>query len=420
MVINEKLKIFFFHCGCVRRLMDITRVKKYVLANGCIITNEAEEADYVFVTTCGSFSKNISDSYDIINHFKNINSNLIILGCLPDIDKLEFENKYKYTHITPREMEKLDNVFPDFKVKFSDIKEDSEASEKNVYPRKLLFKSKITLWGIDKIKTVLKNIFISNFIFRSIFNNKSMAFRICYGCPNSCAYCIIKRATGRLKSRSVMECINEYNNLIKKGYRTIHFISEDVGAYGIDIGSTFPLLLNKLIEVNGTKKIKWKFSGVNPNWVIKYKDELKDIIKKGIITDIGIPVQSGSNRILKLMNRDYEVEAISDILLNFKMIDPKLIILTHIIIGFPTETEEDFKMSLDFLKKTKPDRVLIFKYTENKGTMSENITPKVTEETINLRYKRATQFMFDNHLKFFSENNTKYNFINKNVIKSIE
>jgi MiaB/RimO family radical SAM methylthiotransferase len=237
----------------------------------------------------------------------------------------------------------------------------------------------------------LYNLFGGHSGIYKLITKKIFMIRISWGCISNCAYCGIKNAVGPLRSKPIEQCVREFQKGLDQGYKDFILCADNMGPYGIDIGSSFPELLDKLTNIPGEYDILIRY--LDPRWAIKYVDKLEEILKRNKITSIDIPIQSGSSRILKLMNRYNDVETMKDTILRLKKTIPNLEIITHIIVGFPGETEEDFKQTLDFIEETNLDFGFILPFSLKTGSKAEKIEPKVPQKEIWRRIKYIKRFL---------------------------
>ena len=204
---------------------------------------------------------------------------------------------------------------------------------------------------------------------------------IMYGCNNFCTYCIVPYVRGREKSRPMDEIICEFKQLVNEGYKVITLLGQNVNSYGNTFNNgkdNFAELLKELDKIEGNYIIKFLTS--HP------KDLSEEVIKtiansKHISHMIHLPVQSGSDRILKLMNRKYTTEHYIKLVDTIKRYIPDVNLSTDIIVGFPTETEEDFNETLNLLKHVKYNTVFGFMYSKRSGTVAEKMDGHVSMAT---------------------------------------
>ena len=159
----------------------------------------------------------------------------------------------------------------------------------------------------------------------------------------------------------------------------------------MDIESNFPELLDKLTKIPGKYKISIR--SLHPKWIVKYINELEQLLKTQKIVSIESAIQSGNNRILKLMRRFADVQKIKESFLRLQNANHELSLTTHYILGFPTETEEDFMETMNFLKKINFSAGFIYSCSIKTGTNAENIKPKVSKYLKRKNFRKAKKFL---------------------------
>lgn len=218
-------------------------------------------------------------------------------------------------------------------------------------------------------------------------SNVSSLVTIMYGCNNFCTYCIVPYVRGRERSRSPENIIKEVKYLADKGYKEVTLLGQNVNSYGkgLDGDMNFPKLLRMLNEVPNIERIRFMTS--HPK---DLSDELiyamRDCNK--VCKHIHLPIQSGSNRILKIMNRNYTKEKYIEIIEKIRKEIPDIAITTDFIVGFPGETEEDFLETLDVVNKVKYDTAFTFLYSKRKGTPAYNMEDIIDDDTKHNRFNR--------------------------------
>ncbi|MCY6483903.1 tRNA (N6-isopentenyl adenosine(37)-C2)-methylthiotransferase MiaB [Clostridium aestuarii] len=210
---------------------------------------------------------------------------------------------------------------------------------------------------------------------------------IMYGCNNFCSYCIVPYVRGRERSRKSENIINEIKELVSKGYKEITLLGQNVNSYGkgLDEEINFAGLLRKVNEIEGVERIRFMTS--HPK---DLSQELIDTIAScdKICEHVHLPVQSGSSKVLKKMNRVYDKEHYLDIVRRVKEAIPNVTITTDIIVGFPGETEEDFEETLDLVKKVEYDSAFTFLYSIRTGTPAAEHKEQVAEDVKHKRFNR--------------------------------
>ncbi len=244
---------------------------------------------------------------------------------------------------------------------------------------------------------------------RVLFRSKHIEYRlkrdkVCYlqissGCRGKCTYCSEKFTT-KLKSRPLNEIMDAINDGIERGYKLFGLNSDDASAYGSDINSSLEELLENVVKID--KDISFSIPEFNPNGISnKVIECLKD--KKFIY--ITVPIQSGSQDILNMMKRPYKIDDVVEKIKKIKENNKKLKINTHVIVGFPGETEEDFNKTLNLIKTGLFDRVKVFMYNDRPNTLASTMTNKISNEEKLRRKNILLKEMKKQNIKHFSITN---------------
>jgi tRNA A37 methylthiotransferase MiaB len=191
----------------------------------------------------------------------------------------------------------------------------------------------------------------------------------------------------KFHSHPQKEIIENFKNGLNAGYKNFALIAGDIGCYGVDIGTSLPKLLEELFKVEGDYKIA--LIDLNVQWLLKYYSELLTILKSNSekISTVILPIQSGSDKILNLMNRHYAIDDVKRCISDLKKSIPEILIETHVVVGFPGETTDDFSKSIQLVKEIQFSKVLVYKYEERPGTLAVNLPKKVPKDQIDKRAK---------------------------------
>jgi tRNA A37 methylthiotransferase MiaB len=208
------------------------------------------------------------------------------------------------------------------------------------------------------------------------------------GCPDECSYCGIKSAIGPLVSKPLEEVLAEFRRGIEAGYRDFHLIAGDVGAYGLDLGTDIAVLLGGIFGERGDYRLY--IDEFNPRYFVEHFPVLRGLLSSnrrriGILT---LPVQSGSGRIIRMMNRQYSPETLRECLLSLGRACPGIVLGTHVIVGFPGETEEDFEETMSFLRGVPFSYIEAFRYEDRPGIPSAALPAKVPDKVKHRRLRR--------------------------------
>lgn len=290
-----------------------------------LTTTKEKDAEIIVINTCGVKEQTENKIYkyitDSILPLKN--KEIIVCGCLVDINS-----------------EKLRKLLP--KAKFFGIKD----------------KQKLVSY-LEKNKPKLKNKKIEK-------PEITKAIIIANGCLGNCSYCAVKFARGKLESKPIKKIVAEIKDAIDSGTKEILLTAQDTACYGLDIDTNIVELLKEASKINGNFKIRLGMG--NPQHLKKYKKEIVEIFKsEKIYKFLHVPVQSGSDSVLRKMNRYYTKKEYLELVNYFRKNIKELTLATDIIVGFPTETEKDFKETLDLIKKCKFDIVNISRFGQRKN-----------------------------------------------------
>ncbi len=308
---NNKIFISFSMGMCTNTSFLMTKIYNFLVQNGYQIVWHREDADIIILDSCGITDQILSQSESslqgLISKFPS--KQVLYIGCAAELG-LEIVQE-KATFITHQQYDKFNIIFNPT-VLFQDINVDN-----------LLFSQGVNNFG----------------------GRDDSVVKISQGCNNQCSYCNIRLAKGQLKSREIKEILVDIKRFVARNETVITLLADDCGSYGLDIGQNLPKLITEIIESNS--KISLKIFQANPMFIIKYFEQLAPFIESNKIIFMTLPVQSASPRILKLMNRHYEIEDIKKILSKMRKINGKLLLATHFIVNFPSETLAEFNESID-------------------------------------------------------------------------
>lgn len=359
--------------GCPRRAVDSQKIADYLETNNLEYTQDVKQADLIIVSTCAALKSREDLSKTAVTWYqeqKRQDAKIVVAGCLgkinPDVKK-EFD---EVAFISPREIDALDDLIA-AKIRFKDIPDPNRIGSFPLFP--------------DKPERQAKGERLNKRLDLAYEKKDLFTLRIATGCLGNCSYCAVKFAVGQLESKPLDTIVNEFKNGLDQGFQNFVLIAGDVGCYGVDIGISVVELLQALFAVEGSYKIIIK--EFNAQWVVKYFEEMLKIFRQNYekIDYIVVPVQSASNRMLRLMKRPYTIEDVKKYLNIIKEKVPGLQISTHIMVGFPGETEEDFNESVDFIKEYEFPFVDIYAYDDRPNTAASRMAGKVPQKLIERR-----------------------------------
>ncbi len=342
--------------GCQQNVSDGEKINGMLYRMGYDFTDDPEKADFILYNTCAvreNAENRVFGNLGALKHLKNRNPDLIIAvcGCMVQQEHIAERIKKTFpfvdlvfgTHVLHRFPEFLYSIFEKGKRVFELPQGDGVICEGIPVKRDSKFKASVP---------------------------------IMYGCNNFCTYCIVPYVRGRERSRAPEEIISEVKELIEKGYKEILLLGQNVNSYDGN-GMNFSGLLRELDSIDGDFVINFMTS--HPK---DCSHELIDTIadSRHISWHLHLPVQSGSDRILKLMNRHYDIAHYMSLVEYARKRIPDIQLTTDIIVGFPGETYEDFTETLELMRKVKYDSAFTFIYSKREGTKAAQMDDPVSEE----------------------------------------
>jgi tRNA A37 methylthiotransferase MiaB len=384
--------------GCTKRGLDAARLIQYFKLNNCQVITKPKEADCIILITC-SFKRNREiASLREVNRLKRFKGELIVCGCLPGASPGKLKLQFNGKSISIKDLPDIDKFFVNLKIRFIDIPDQNLPFYSLHKP---WFTKTDVLSSFIQSPRKLMRLYFCKLFKRAVCLIKDNAvkelpevhLRIGTGCSGNCSYCAIRGAIGRFKSKPVNDCLKEYRELLEKDFRQFVINAEDVGAYGIDLNSSFGGLLEKLSNIDEHYTVNWDIRDLSAGSAIKHAPILINYLRNGKINRITCGIQSGSARILRLMNRYHNIEEIERVLVAFKKANPSLLMFSAFIIGFPSETAEDFIATIDLIKRIRPDFVNLHAYSNMEGAVAHKINDKVELKTILKRLKTAVHIL---------------------------
>lgn len=357
------MNVGFISLGCSKNLIDTEMAIGLFKNNNYKIVNDVEKAEIIVINTCGFIESAKEEGINTILEMaeykvKGTCKYLVVMGCLVQ--------RYK---------KELSKALPevDLFLSIDEYKNFWENIEKLVKGKK-----ETTFKQMDYLNRVITT------------GEKTTYLKIAEGCSNRCTYCAIPYIRGPYISRPFDDIITEAKGLAKKGYQEIIVIAQDTTKYGVDLyGKT--RLHELLAELAKIKEFKWiRFLYAYPESIT---DDLIEVIKnnKKICPYFDIPIQHISNQVLKRMNRKITGEKIESLIDKIKTNIPNAILRTSLIVGFPGETEDDFKKLADFVSKAKFDKLGVFTYSKEDGTPAARLPDQIHYKTKQKRYNKIME-----------------------------
>lgn len=361
----KKLKILTY--GCQMNVAESERMAGQLQTIGYELTENFSDADLILLNTCcvrAAAEEKVYGKLGELKKYKMQKPELImgVTGCLAQKDGEDLAKRFPQLDFvlgTGRRGD-LVNVVKSLETIKSQVVDTSEVSamiaDENIFP--------------------IRGGNISAFV------------PIMYGCNNFCTYCIVPYVRGRERSRQPEEIFSEIEEAVRSGFKEITLLGQNVNSYGKDLKTkNFAELLTDADKIVGLERLRFMTS--HPK---DLSDELISAMAAGknICEHIHLPVQYGSNKILQKMNRVYTVESYLELVKKIRAAIPQISLTTDLIVGFPGETEDDFKQTLDFLEEVQFDMAFTFIYSTRTGTPAAKFPDQIDDET---KHRRLAELM---------------------------
>ena len=352
------MKLGIISLGCAKNLIDTELFLGVAQKYNIEITTDMEDADILVVNTCGfieSAKKEAIDTILELTEYGQKGKTIIAMGCLVE----------RYLKDLQESIPEVDFYFP--------IRDYDNIDK--------LFKkltSSTESHKIDYTNRVLSTLPHSAYI------------RIGDGCNNKCAYCAIPLIRGEFKSRTIEDIIAEARSLVEKGVVEVTLIAQDTTRYGSDLkdGTNLVMLIQEISKIKEIKMVRVLYlypDEISEDLLLEFKNN------KNLAPYFDIPIQHASNKMLKLMNRRGSKELIRSHINKLRSYIPDVIIRSTLIVGFPTETEDDFKELYDFVKEIEFDRLGVFTFSPEENTKAYEMTPVISEKIAKQRYNKIME-----------------------------
>lgn len=355
--------------GCAQNESDSEKLKGMLFDMGYDFCESTKEADLILYNTCAvreNAELRVFGNIGAVKHLKAKKPSLIlgVCGCMMQQAHIAEDIKKRYPHV--------DMVFGTHALyRFPEILSE-------VLEHKRIFDVQ------DEEGRIFEDISYRR-------ENPPLAkIPIMYGCNNFCTYCIVPYVRGRERSRAAEDIIKEIKEVAKEGYKEIMLLGQNVNSYGNDLaeGLSFAQLIKEAAKVEGIERIRFMTS--HPKDI---SDELIEVMatEKKVARQLHLPVQSGSSRVLKLMNRRYTREKYLEIIKKVKERMPDIVLTTDIIVGFPGETNEDFEETMSILSEVRYDMIFSFIYSKRKGTPAAEMPDCLTDKEKHANFDRMIE-----------------------------
>lgn len=373
--------------ACPENLIDSARIEVYLEKNGWQIVKNPAVADLLVLNTCGLVSYSVNCTLDAIRRLQEVSkkdSQLIAWGCLAKIDPDALREVYGGPAFGEDELFKLDEII-DAKTSINKVvanrlgsryqyQGDTNGAWKDAYGVGV----RLIKWYYGHFERKLNLCRPDD---SSIFYIKTST-----GCLNNCAYCVVRNSRGKIRSKSVDDIMNEFKDGLDRGYKEFSLLATDLGPHGRDLSYTLADLLQEMVKIDDDYRIGLR--NVHPHYLERMLNEMEPALSTGKIWFMGIPLESGSDRILKLMRRSHTCEGFRNSLAFIKNVNPNITIRTQLMVGFPTETDEDFTETVNLFDEANFDFAEVYRFSARPGTEAYEMDSQVPENVARRRMEK--------------------------------
>jgi tRNA A37 methylthiotransferase MiaB len=395
------VRVYVEEAGCDRRRLDAETIRRFLEANGYELVASPTDADRILAVVCAFKEKQEDESVRRLRSLRKYGRPIVVYGCLADIAADRYTEFTDLPSVSPREIATIDRHFEAANVPFAAVPDANTFGSTGT--SLVRAKRRVESAQIPWQETVdwLHRPGPGRFNGRLSRSDEPFNLFVSRGCLGSCTYCGIRRAIGPVRSKPVRDVVAELDRGLAEGYRTFNILADDPGCYGLDISEALPGLLSALFETlesagvtgsNGTGPASLHIREIHPKYLVAYGQRLAEMPGFGLVGTVLCPIQSGSNRVLELMQREHTATQLADVLHQLKLAFPLLRLETQMIVGFPTETEAEFEETLDFVRDTGFDSVVVFPYDPKERTAASALDGHVPPEVIRRRMKSAFRY----------------------------
>ncbi len=377
------MRFYIKTLGCKTNQYESDRLAKELILRGWDKVSEKDNPDICLVNTCTVTKQADRKSRQMLRKLisKNPDSKVIAMGCYVNRDKEELKDINGIFGVFPNE-KKAD--LPDI---LEDILRIPKSSNFNI--------NRTRLSNIELGRTKPE--------FLNYSSHTRALVKIEDGCDNFCSYCIVPYVRGKPISRNKKEIINEIKYLVSEGVKEVVLTGINIGIYGKELENETDLtgLIEEILKKTNIFRVRLSSIDVN-----NISSSLIDLLSENnrLCPHLHISLQSGSDRILKMMRRGYNIKQFQEKINKIRFKIPKIAITTDLIVGFPGEQERDFQANLKILKKLYFSKVHVFKYSERPGTIAEKMKDKVSSHLINMRSEKTLKLADKLRINYLKSN----------------
>ena len=365
------MKVGIYTLGCKVNTYESEFIISLFKNRGYEICDFNDDCDIYIINTCTVTNNSDRKDRKIINSVKNKDACIVVCGCF-----VESAKDYDF--------DSIDVVIGNYnKSNIVDYVEEYLKTKKQIIVKDNMMTVPFEDMEIDHLES------------------RTRAFvKIQDGCENYCAYCIIPFVRGRCRSKDKDKVIKEITSLVNNGYKEIVLTGIHTGSYGIDLGIKFSDLIEELLEIPGLERLR-----ISSIEITELDDKFFKLLEnKKLCNHLHVPLQSGSSNVLKLMNRKYTKEEYKKQIDKIRKVRDNISITTDVIVGFPNETDEDFKECLDFCKEINFAKIHVFPYSKRNGTKAARMSGHIDGITKKERARKLLNLSEELEKNYYNKN----------------
>lgn len=379
-------KVYIDSNGCAVLRHETERIARYFTLNGWTLEKSPEVADIVILTCCGVTHNEEDEAIGMLRKLEDVRTSdslIIVSGCMPAFAKERvLDVSPQATILKYAELEQLDGIISadvPFVTVYYNVRPMLEPENNSVYDtdsnlqlmRKIdqLCGSRMCeqAWNVSTLRKYMWN------------NSKTFQIKVSYGCPGKCSYCATKLGIGDFRSVDKNFVMKQFSEGLKMGYNHFILMGDEIGAYGRDIGTTLPELLQQMYDKSDGKAIV-SIRYIHPDILVSLYDRMKKFFASGFVNYFCCAIQSASPTVLRRMNRNPDIEPFICCMEDINKNNYPVSKHTQIIVGFPGEVSDDVLLTMDALRRCEFEHININLYSPRQHTAAWNMKETVTKE----------------------------------------
>jgi tRNA A37 methylthiotransferase MiaB len=384
--------------GCTENHLDGALISRYLETNDWRMVPDPREADLIIINSCaftkGAEAHSLATYRDLIARSRP-GAQVVFAGCLPAINRQAVRDVgYRGVLVTPRTLHRLDEVL-DSRISIDEagsgcvpMSADHIGLSFGYAPRLPQRLLQDVVKPAVGFLAALPGFPLPRWLWQILYlpDSHTEFVRISVGCLNKCTFCTIPRAKGATRSVPPEVVVERVRAAAERGKRLIGLSCDELASYGQDIGTDIVALLDRLTAIPGDFRLILR--NVHPEWMIRYWPGLAPVFTRGRIAYLIMPVQSGSDAVLTAMRRHHTSEAYVKLVADIRRASPRTIVRTHLIAGFPGETEAAFRETVAFTRRAAVDSFFVNGYSEHESARSAGLPGRLTQDVVNARVRR--------------------------------